>query len=137
MERQFDLVEDLTSDVMFKAYGKSEEELLENSARALFSIMCETNEVSNAKKIEIEVEGESLKDLLYDWLTRILGESEINGLFFIDAKCQIEDNKMKATLFGDTADPAYGKVHVKAITMYKFNIKEDRDGFEATVSCDI
>ena len=133
----FEIVEDLTSDVMFKAFGKTTEELLENAARAMFSIMCETKEVLNEKRLEVVVEGDSLKDLLYNWLTRILGESEINEMFFIDAKCQIEDNKLKGTLFGNEADPAKGKVHVKAITMYKFNIKEDRDGFEATVSCDI
>ena len=133
----FRIVEDLTSDVMFKAYGKTEGELLENSARALFNIMCETKEVENKKKIEVEVEGESLGDLLYNWLSRVLGESEINNMFFMDVKCQIEDSKLKAVLFGNDSNPENGKVHIKAITMYKFEVKEDREGFEATVSCDI
>ncbi|MBW2988185.1 archease, partial [Candidatus Woesearchaeota archaeon] len=109
----------------------------ENSAKALFSIICEIEQLEPTKSFWLEIEAESHEELLYEWLSRLLAESEIRGLFFSRFVVSIEGNKLKARVYGSKADPKIGKVQVKAITKYKFGLVKQNSLYVATVSCDI
>jgi SHS2 domain-containing protein len=134
---KFEFLEDLTSDVMFKSYGESKEELFENSALALFTIICEIDKVSSKKEIEIEVNGENLEDLLFNWLTSLIAFQEIEQMFFSKFKIlSLTDKKIIAKLCGEDMTKEKGLTHVKAITYYKYKV-EKKKVYEATVTCDI
>ena len=47
---KYKILEDLTSDVMFEAYGKDLKEVFSNAAQALLSIICKIKEVESTKK---------------------------------------------------------------------------------------
>ena len=44
---KYKFVEDLTSDVMYEAYGKDLKELFENAALALLSVICKIDKVKS------------------------------------------------------------------------------------------
>ena len=43
--QKYKFLDDITSDVMFEAYGKDLKELFENAAEALFSVICKIKKV--------------------------------------------------------------------------------------------
>jgi len=120
---KYKFINDLTSDVLFEAYGKSLKELFENSALALFSIICEISKVGNEKTIDIEVNGDSLEDLMVNWLQELIVE--------------INENKLKAKVYGEPISPEKAGVVVKGVTYYKLKIEKIKDNLKATISLDI
>ncbi|MEM5871880.1 MAG: archease [Candidatus Aenigmatarchaeota archaeon] len=135
---KFKFLEGLTSDVVFEAYGKDLKELFENAALALFTVMCDVKKVEAKLKKDIEVSGEDVKDLLYNWLQQLIALVDIEGLFLSKFEVKkISENKLKAKVYGEKADPKKGITVVKAVTYYKFNLEKISGGYKATVALDI
>lgn len=133
---------ELTSDVMFRAYGKTEKKLFINAAKAMFSIICEVDSVKPEKKVKINVKGENLEDLLYEWLSSLLTQSEIEQMFFSEYYIEgiIEkDNvlQLKGWAMGEDATPEKGGTLVKGVTYYVFKIEKEKGLLAATVTLDI
>jgi SHS2 domain-containing protein len=138
MKKKFEFVRDLTSDVLFKANGKNLEELFENSALALMSVMCDTDKVLQDKKIKIQVKGKEEKDLLYNWLQEIIATVDIEGMFFSKFKInKISNTELTAEAYGEEIIPEKGRTVVKAVTYYKFDICKIQEGYSSSVSLDI
>lgn len=138
MIKKYEFLDDLTSDVLFKAYGKDKKELFENSALALASLMCEINKIDDLKCTFVEINGDDLEDLLFQWLNVIISNTDIYNTFFKTFKVvEISDNKLKANICGEPIKAEIGLVQVKAITYYKFGIQKVKGGYEASVSCDV
>ena len=66
--RKYRFIDDLTSDVMFEAYGKTLKALFENAAEALLSVICQIKKVKPEVEREIEMEAEAVEELMFDWL---------------------------------------------------------------------
>ena len=75
---KFKFIEDLTSDVMFEAYGKDLKELFVNSAVALFSVICKIDNVKASKEVLVSVKGSNLEELLINWLQKLIAIVDIN-----------------------------------------------------------
>ncbi len=135
---KYKFVDRITSDVMFEAYGSTFEELLVNSAEALASVTCETKEVKAEKKVTVEVKGRDKKDLLFNWLQRIIAETDINEMFFSKFKIKsLKDNKLTAELHGEEITSEKGGTVVKAVTYHDFKLEEKNGKYKAVVSLDI
>jgi len=125
---KFKFIEDLTSDVMFEAYGKNEKELFENSALALFNVICKVKKVKNKKKVKIKVKGDDLKDLMFNWLQELIALVDIKEMFFSKFKVlKISENKLEAEVYGEEIKPENGETVVKAISYYKFELEKDKN----------
>jgi len=137
-EMKFKIIEDLTSDVMFEAYGKNLKELFENSALALFSIMCKVDNVKNEKIKIISVKGSDVEDLMINWLQELIGLVDIDEMFFSKFKIEkITETNLKAKIYGDEIRPEVGEVVVKAVTYYGFNFEKTEKGYKVKVSLDV
>ncbi|MDD2889668.1 MAG: archease [bacterium] len=135
---KYKLLDDLTSDVMFEAYGKTFEELLENSAMAMFSVICRVEKVKPTTTIKIELVSDSKEKLLYDWLSALLTQSEIHKLFLSRFKInKISELHLFAEASGEKISPGKGETLVKGIPYYGFKIHETDKGFSARVTLDI
>lgn len=135
---KFRFVRDLTSDVVFEAYGKDKKELFENAALALSSVICQVEMVKPLMSKEVEVRGEDLKDLMFNWLQTLIGMVDTENAFFSKFKIKdISDTRLKAMAYGEDADPRKGETVVKAVTYYKFNVEKTDKGYKATVALDI
>ncbi|MFA5033835.1 MAG: archease [bacterium] len=135
---KYKLLDDLTSDVMFEAYGKTFEELLENSAMAMFSVICRVEKIKPTTTIKIELSSESKEKLLYDWLSALLTRSDIHGLFLSRFKInKISGLCLSAEASGEKMSQGKGETLVKGIPYYGFKIHETDKGFSARVTLDI
>lgn len=142
---KYKFVDGVTSDVMFEAYGKTFEELLENSAEAMFSVICEIKKVKPKTTIKIKITSESTEKLLHNWLSTLLTQSEINGLFLSQFK--VDKLRVKGpastllclygTASGESISPEKSGTLVKGVTYYNFEITEVSEGHKARVTLDI
>lgn len=159
---KYKFLEDLTSDVMFESYGKTFEKLLENTASAMFSVVCDINHIEPKKSIKIELSSECREDLLYDWLSKLLSQSEINNLFLskFEVKLSTGDKSLPCAIgnkqsvdmveaisesplhlfgiaYGEPISQEKSRTVVKGVTYYKFSIKESKSMYKARVTLDI
>ena len=134
----YKFISDLTSDVLFESYGKTKKEMFENSAKALFSVICNVKKVKPLEKKEVEINAPSLKELLFNWLQEMIALVDTEQMFFSKFVVEkISDKSLKAKIYGEPISPEKGETVVKAVTYYKFNVEETEKGYKATVSMDI
>jgi SHS2 domain-containing protein len=135
---KYRFIDNLTSDVMFEAYGKDLKEVFENSAEAMMSVICQIRKVGHDIKKEMEVTGDDEKDLLLNWLQELIARVDVENLFFSRFEIKkISPTKLKAIVYGEEADPSKGETVVKAVTYYNFSLEKTKDGYKARVSLDI
>ena len=138
--KRFEFIEDLKSDVMFKAYGKSLEELFANAALGLFSVICQVDEVGHRRIKLVKVRGDDLEDLMFNWLQELIGIVETDALFlsrFEILKIGEDGTYLEARCYGEAATPEKGGTVVKAVTYYKYELRKTKDGYSVRVSLDI
>ena len=124
---KFKFIEDLTSDVMFEAYGKNEKELFENAGLALFSVICQVNKVKSVKKVKVKVKGDDLKDLMINWLQELISLVDIKNMFFSRFKIlKIDEKQLEAEIYGEEIKPEKGETVVKAVSYYNFELKKNK-----------
>jgi len=162
---------DHTADYLFRCRGRSPEELFSESARAMFSIMFENNDVNNAENNgtnsnsnkgsnsgsngsnadsdavrvtkEIEVESDSLSNLLIDFLSELLFVAEVDCLVLSGVKPRITGNTLKAEVFGEPFVPEKhgGGTEIKGISRSGVEIEKisDEDGiyYQAEIIFDV
>ena len=137
----YEIIDDIISDVMFKAYGKTLEELVENSGEALFSVVCDIGNVEEKKSIIVEVEGEDEEGLIHNWLSELLTRIDTENMFFSKFKVlQLVKNngfKLRVECYGEEIRTELVLTVAKAVTYYRYSVEKTRDGWIATVVLDV
>lgn len=134
-------IEGITSDVMFEAQASNISKLLEQSGLALFDIVCHRKKVSAKRKVQIKVTGNDERELVYNWLSALLSESDANEMFFSKFEARVQKRAGRFTANG----VAYGEKYsteksgtvVKGVTYYNFKVEKTKKGFKARVVVDI
>ena len=135
---KFKIIDDLTSDEYYEAYGKDLRELFENAATGMFTIMCRIERIKPRKGLPIEVTGRDAKDLLYNWLTRLIACVDGDEMFLSKFEIsEIDEHHVKAIVYGDAISSETGNLGVKAITNYKFDLIREKEGYKATIAVDV
>ena len=134
---KYKILDNITSDIMFEAYGKTLEKVFENSALALSSIICKINKIKPLKEIEVEVTAKNNKELMFSFLQEIIARVDIEEMFFSKFKVNITKNKLKAILYGEPITPEKGEVVVKALTNHQYEFKKTPKGYSTRVVVDI
>lgn len=123
-----------TADVYIAAYGKDLREAFENAALAMFETMTDTADVKREREDIIEVEGEDVESLLYNWLESLLVKFEVENMlysFFNVLSIERDDGKLKlkAKIYGEPFSPEKHKqkVGIKAVTYHRMEINESPD----------
>ena len=127
------------ADIAFEAYGKTLNEVFENSAYAFFDMTCNPKTIKSKIKKVINVKAENEKDLLYNFLSELIFLKDAKQLIFNKVKVIIKKNKLKATLFGDKIDYEKQELRndIKAITFHQFNLEKTKNGYKSRVVVDI
>lgn len=135
---KYRFMDDLTSDVMFEAFGKDLKEVFENAAEAMFTVICQLEKVGQAESRKVEVKGRDERELLLNWLQELIAMVDTEGLFFsrFEVK-EISSTALKAVVYGEEARPEKGETVVKALTYHKFGIEKRGKGWVARVTLDI
>lgn len=128
---------DHTADIAFEVFGKNLEELFENSAYAFYEAFVDTSKLKGSEKRFVEIEAEEEDLLLYRFLNELLFLFETQFFAGRRVKVRIEGGKAVAEIEGGKFGREAVKVEPKAITMHKFGIRKEGEGFVAFVVVDI
>lgn len=131
-----------TADVAFEAKGKTLKGLFESAALAMFDIMANPKKVEKKIIKKFSLEEANLENLMFKFLDEIIFFKDSDALVFNSSKVNVKQNKnlkLTATLYGDRIDYKKQelKVDPKAVTMHKFEVKKDKQGYFARVIVDI
>jgi len=133
---------DHTADAKFRAFGKTLEEVFENSARALVSLMWDVDRLKKVEKIAIHINGSDLKQLLMNFLEEILYLLDTREFLLAEARSTriLRDDsgfRLSTVFRGDRFKKDY-KVfgEVKAVTYDEMKIEEE-DGWMVQVVVDL
>ena len=138
MEKRYKFLDNITSDVMYEAYGKSYKELFENAAYALFTVICEIDKVKPEKEKEIFVSGEDVSELMINFLSELIASVDIDEMFYsLFEVLEISDTSVKCICKGSGIRPELGGTVVKAVTYHKYEFSKTKDGYMVRVCFDI
>lgn len=131
-----------TADAEFIAYGKTWGEVFVNAARAMASLMVDPAKVKPAVENSVELTGDALDTLLYDWLTELLYIFEVDRLVFGRFEARVELNAgiygLKARVWGESVDAHPDiSMHIKAVTFHDLRFEKKNNTYEAQVLLDI
>jgi len=135
---KYKFLDNITSDVMFEAYGKDEKELFENAAEALSSVICKIKKVKPKETEEFQIKANNLEDLMLNWLQALIAIVDTEQKFFSKFEIEeISETKLKAKVYGEPITPQLGETVVKAVTYHKYKLEQTEKGYKVTVSLDI
>jgi SHS2 domain-containing protein len=136
------------SDIGLEFYGNTVEELFENAAEGMFSVMSDLKLVKPLEKRNVKITSENAgyEDLLILWLERLLYWYEVDNILFSEFKVKRIDMKnhnliLDAGISGEKIDLDKHKitVSVKAPTYHMLEIKKDnrRHKWEGRIIFDV
>ena len=132
-----------TADLGVEAKGKSLEEAFKEGAKGLYNIMVDIDKVDKKEKIEFEIEGEDLEELLYNFLNELLFYTDVENLVFSDFDVKIEkDNngyKLKCIAYGEKINKEKHNIkeEVKAVTYHMMEVKQEGGGWKIRYIVDL
>ncbi len=133
-----------TADVLIRARGRVLEEAFEQAALAVYEVITDTSGVNPEHRIEVEVDGMDLENLLYRWIEELLLYTDTEGLVFSRfAVCKIDKTddayKLVASVWGEPFDPERHEPRtiVKAMTYAQMEIKRENGCWTLTFVVDI
>ena len=127
-----------TADVKFQAFGKSVEEVFENSAMAFKEAVCEGIDVRTELEEEIKVNGKDYESLLYNFLEEILYLLDTKNFLISDVKSiEIEGFELNAVIVGDNSLDYDFTNDVKAVTYSDMFVRKEKDGWTTQVVLDV
>ena len=137
--KNYELIEH-TADIGIKVIAKTLEELFENAALGMFSIIADLNQIKPKEHLEIEVEAESRNELLFNWLRELLYQSSTTYIIFKEFNIQqISDKKISALAWGEKIENKKNviKTEIKAVTYCDFKLEKKDSLWEAQVIFDV
>ena len=138
MTEKYKFLDNITSDVMYEAYGKDLKELFENAAEALFSVICKLDKVGPKKEERFEVKAENVEDLMVNFLSELIAIVDVEQMFFSRFEIEeIDEKHLIVKLKGEGISPEKGNTVVKAVTNYGYKFEKLPKGYKVTVSFDI
>ena len=127
-----------TADIKFQSFGKSVEEVFENSALAMFNSMYD-RKVKGKKSFKINVKGKDFESLLYNFLEELLFLFDSENFFMSKVKnIKItKDFQLEAEVIGDDAKNYGIHIDIKAVTYNEMFVREEKDNWIAQVVVDV
>ncbi|MHA2206557.1 MAG: archease [Candidatus Thorarchaeota archaeon] len=131
MQRGFRL-HDHTADITIECWAPTIEESFEEAAHATFEVILDTSTVRALEFVDIEVEGVDIKELLVEWIGRLISLIDINYQFY--SKFEIielkEDNgrySLKGRTWGEEINHSRHdtRTEVKAMTYADLKIIQE------------
>jgi len=121
------------------ASGASLAEAFENAAFGMFDLVFDLSGVAATEECRVEVEAESLGELLVAWLAALLTEAEIRNLAF--SRFVVEDpagGSLRGTAWGGpSAGLELRGPPVKAVTYHDLAVERAPGGWRARVIFDV
>lgn len=136
--KQFEVVNH-TADIGIRAYGKTPQEVFENAAVGMFSLMADLSTVKESESFDISVEGEDRENLLVEWLNELIYFFETENVLL--KKFEItewSDHHLSAIITGERIDLQRHSLEtqIKAATYHTLKVSHN-DLWQAQVIFDV
>ena len=131
---------DHTADLGLRIRAGELNELFEDAARALFSvIVSNVNEICPTEQVRLEIEAEGREDMLHDWLSELLYIFHTKHMIFSQFTAEVGDTKVTGTATGEPIDQARHEIdaEIQAITYHGLKVEHDKAGWLAEVIVDV
>lgn len=135
---------DHPADMGFRAWAPTLADLFAECARALTSVLVEIATIQPRESMGVEVWGDDVETLLFNWLAEILylfdGERKLFSQFSVVSHKSSDGMEfLQAELSGEAFDRERHQVktYVKAITFHQLKVEHTDKGYQATVFLDI
>jgi len=132
-----------TADIGLRASGTTLEQAFCEAARGLFSVMVEPVSVEPRRLYVIRRNAPSLPELLVEWLSDLLAQKELTGLFFSEFEVSIERTSSGFILVGkargeplDVHRHRFG-TEVKGISYLGLSVRETSGSWIAQCVLDV
>jgi SHS2 domain-containing protein len=118
------------ADIGVCGIGPVPAEAFAQAALALIAVISEPEKVAAQEAVEIECQAPDLEFLLYDWLNALICEMATRKMLFGRFEIVIEQNRLRATLWGEPANQARHQpaVEVKGATYTELAVFQREDG---------
>ena len=139
MARDFELI-DHTADIGVIAYGADIAQAFANAGRALFSLITETDTLSERTFRDIEVEASDEAGLLVAWLNELIFIFDTEHLLFKRFEVTLPaGERLRARGYGEPVDKTRHslKTGVKAATYHLLSVERDKDACKVRVIFDV
>jgi SHS2 domain-containing protein len=130
---------DHSGDVGIEARGGDIGELLENTTRGLFALLCRSG-VEAVSERPIRVEAGCLEDLVVDWLNEVIATASAHGELYTSVTVHSAgEHFAEGALLGESVDPGRHdlRFEVKAATYHALSVSRDENGWRAHVIFDL
>lgn len=140
---KFRFLSDINDGVAFEAFGKSERELLQNSAMALEETMVDTKTVRSRESAALDVRDTSFNNLLFNLLEHLIFLKRAKQLLFRNIKLGFEKQGKSFVLqgfaYGERVDETRHKlkVNVKNVSKNLFKVEKVKSGLHAQVILEV
>ena len=131
------------SDVAFRAWGNTPEEMFSAAADAMMNAMVEDlDKIENQVRRPIDLQEDSMDMLLFEFLQELIFFKDAALLLLRPSEITITQKDgiftLHAETFGETLNAEKHEllVDVKAVTLHKFMVDRTAEGWEARVILD-
>lgn len=129
-----------TADVGLRARAATLDDLFADIARAMFSVLvANPAAIRPVEELSLQLSGDRLDDLLFDWLAELLYRFETRRLLLAEFEVRVSDAGLTATVRGEPIDRTRHEldVEIKAITYHGLRVEQNNDGWLAEVIVDL
>jgi SHS2 domain-containing protein len=129
-----------TADIGIIAYGEDISSVFINTAKGLFSLIIDPQEVSTKKHRDITVTAPDREALLVNWLNELIYLVDAEEVLFKEFDIiQITETKLQAKCYGEKINSKKHHLQreVKAATYHQLKIEQTAEGWRAQVIFDI
>ena len=138
MEKDFEIL-DHTADVGIIAYGNDMKQAFTNTAKGLFSLITELDNINEVLYRDIELVAPDQESLLVEWLNELIYLFDAENIIFSKFDItKLDDTRLKARSYGERVDSSKHKLKtgVKAATYHMLKV-DKTDGCKVQVLLDI
>ena len=135
----FELV-DHTADIGVRVWGPTAEEVFEQAALAMFSLVCDPLDVGELEAVDVALEAESMDLLLAAWLNELLSVFEARKLVLSQFDLlELGEHSLRARVSGEPFDTSRHIIcgGVKAATLHELSLEQRDDGWRGFVLLEV
>src|SRR3989344_1009293 len=120
--KKFEFLEH-TGDLKFRAYGGSLNEMFENCALAVSSVLGRGKKIKDSKQKEVTVSGKDNESLLYNFIDELIYLFDAQEFVVSKAEVKINNGKLNCLVYGVSTSnysdldaiksPTYAEMYVK------------------------
>jgi len=121
-----------TADVLIEARGRTLEEAFEQAGIGVYEVITDTSSIRPSRRVDLDVEGVDLENLLYRWVEEALTYTDVEGLVFGKfTVCRItregEGYRITSSAWGEEFNPEIHEPRtiVKAMTYAQMEIRKE------------